>query len=142
MANYLLVFHGGGAPDTPEAQQEVMTAWTRWYDAMGDAVVDGGNPVAMSKTIASDGSVSDGGGANPASGYAVSRACRCHRRSACPDRRVGTPGHDRVHRIPDGGEATRLMLRSPDVVIRPSSSEELAIHRPHRHEVPGNALQA
>ena len=44
MANYLLAFHGGGMPETPEEQQAVMTAWMAWYGTLGDSVVDGGNP--------------------------------------------------------------------------------------------------
>jgi hypothetical protein len=62
MTNYLLIFHGGGAPEGDEAQAEVMMAWTRWYDDMGAAVVD------------ADGSGHAGGGANPATGYAIIRA--------------------------------------------------------------------
>ena len=41
---------------------------------MGAAVVDGGNPVGMSSTINPDGSVTDNGGANPASGYSLVEA--------------------------------------------------------------------
>ena len=37
-------------------------------------MLDGGNPVAMTKTVASDGSVSDGGGTNPLSGYSLLEA--------------------------------------------------------------------
>ena len=37
-------------------------------------MVDGGNPVGATSTIASDGSTSDGGGANPATGYSVIQA--------------------------------------------------------------------
>jgi hypothetical protein len=74
MTNYLLIFHGGGAPDGEEAQAEVMTAWTHWYDEMGEAVVDGGNPVSQAVTIDADGSGHAGGGANPATGYAIIRA--------------------------------------------------------------------
>ncbi len=71
MANYLLVFHGGGMAETEEAQQKSMAEWGAWYEQMGSAVVDGGNPTSQARTINSDGSVSDGGGANPATGYAI-----------------------------------------------------------------------
>jgi hypothetical protein len=74
MPNYLLAFHGGGMPETPEAQARVMAAWGKWYEALGAAVVDGGNPVGQTRTIAASGSVSDGGGANPVSGYSVIKA--------------------------------------------------------------------
>jgi hypothetical protein len=63
MANLLLAYHGGGTPDTEEAQAEVMQAWVGWFASLGDAVVDAGNPIGRSKTVASDGSVTDARGA-------------------------------------------------------------------------------
>jgi len=38
------------------------------------ALVDGGNPVMKAKTISSKGSVSEGGGQNPVSGYSLIKA--------------------------------------------------------------------
>jgi hypothetical protein len=58
-------------PETEEEQAKVMAAWGEWYGKLGAAVVDGGNPVGQTRTIASDGSTSEGGGANPVSGYAI-----------------------------------------------------------------------
>ena len=57
MPNYLLVFHGGTAPQSEEEGRKVMQEWTSWMDGLGAAVVDGGNPVGTSKTISPDGSV-------------------------------------------------------------------------------------
>lgn len=74
MANYVLVYHGGGMPEGEAEQQQVMAAWGSWFGDLGAAVVDGGNPVGAATTIASDGSTSDGGGANPATGYSVIEA--------------------------------------------------------------------
>ena len=71
MANYLLAYHGGGMPETEEQQAQVMTAWGAWYEKLGAAIVDGGNPIGAWATMASDGSVSDGGGANPITGYTI-----------------------------------------------------------------------
>src|SRR5947209_7974781 len=75
MANYLLLFSGGSMPETPAEQAAVMQAWTAWFGSLGSALVDGGNPTTgQAKTIASDGSVSDGtGGATP-SGYSIIKA--------------------------------------------------------------------
>jgi hypothetical protein len=73
MANYLLVFHGGSMPESPEGGAKVMQAWTDWFGTLGDKLVDAGNPVSQVKTIAANGSVSDGG-ANPSSGYSVIKA--------------------------------------------------------------------
>jgi hypothetical protein len=72
--NYLLAYHGGGMPETPEEIARVMAAWGAWYGKLGPAIVDGGNPVGQAKSIASNGAVSDGGGANPITGYTIIKA--------------------------------------------------------------------
>ena len=74
MAKYLFVYHGGSTPDSEEEVAEVMDAWGNWLGSMGSAVIDGGNPVGISSTVNPDGSVTDNGGANPASGYSLIEA--------------------------------------------------------------------
>lgn len=74
MAKYLFVYHGGGIPDTEAEQKKAMDAWGAWMGSMGAAVIDGGNPVGKSSTVNSDGSVTDNGGSNPASGYGLFEA--------------------------------------------------------------------
>ena len=71
MPKYVYAYHGGGGAATPEQQESAMKAWMSWFESIGANVVDGGNPVGASKTILADGSVKDGGGANPLSGYSV-----------------------------------------------------------------------
>lgn len=70
MPNYMLAYHGGKMPETPEEGAAVMEKWGAWFGGMGDAVVDGGNPVGISKTVGVDG-VADNGGSNPLSGYSI-----------------------------------------------------------------------
>ena len=72
MANYVLVYHGGGMPESPEEGAKVMQAWDIWFGELGDSLVDGGNPASATKTIAADGSVSD----DPSgpSGYSILKA--------------------------------------------------------------------
>jgi hypothetical protein len=70
MAKFLLAYHGGKAPDSPEEGEKVMAAWMAWFGGMGDAVVDPGNPVGQSHTVTAKGAVADGG-ANPVSGYSI-----------------------------------------------------------------------
>src|SRR6266705_207945 len=61
MANFVLLYSGGSMPETEAEQAAVMQAWGAWYGALGSAVVDGGNPFTpVAKSIASDGTVSDG----------------------------------------------------------------------------------
>lgn len=71
MAKYVLAFHGGGMPETEEEQAAVMAAWGAWMEGLGAALLDPGNATGQSKTIRADGSVTDGGGANPVSGYTL-----------------------------------------------------------------------
>jgi hypothetical protein len=72
MANYVLVYHGGSMPESPEEGAKVMQAWTDWFGVIGSALVDGGNPASQTKTISADGSVRDD--ANGPSGYSVIKA--------------------------------------------------------------------
>lgn len=72
MTNYVLTYHGGeGMPESQEEQDKIMAAWGAWFGQLGDKVVDGGNPFAVHRSIAPDGSVSDGGPASGLSGYSV-----------------------------------------------------------------------
>lgn len=61
MPNYVLAYTGGGMPETEAEQQAEMAAWGEWYGRLGAAVVDGGNPFGAAATVASDGTVSQGG---------------------------------------------------------------------------------
>jgi hypothetical protein len=70
MAKYLLAFRGGSMPETPEPQAQVMGAWTAWFERLGAAVADPGNPTSQGKTINPDGSVS-GDGRPSLSGYSI-----------------------------------------------------------------------
>ena len=69
MPNYLLVFHGGTAPQSEEEGRKVMQEWTSWMDGLGAAVVDGGNPASRTKTIGGGGTVTDT--SNGPSGYSI-----------------------------------------------------------------------
>ena len=74
MAKYALIYHGGGTPETEDEQAAVMAAWGAWMEGLGSALKDPGNAFGNSSTINSDGSVTAGGGANPASGYTLLEA--------------------------------------------------------------------
>lgn len=75
MATFVLLYSGGSMPATEAEQAAVMQAWGGWYERLGDAVVDGGNPFALSaRSITSDGAVSQGPIGTPVSGYTILRA--------------------------------------------------------------------
>lgn len=75
MAKYLLLYHGGGMPETEEETAAVMKAWEVWYVGLGAAVADPGNPFTpMAKTVSSDGKISGGAAGGMASGYTILEA--------------------------------------------------------------------
>jgi hypothetical protein len=75
MANFLLLYSGGGMPETEEENARVLQAWTNWYNQLGQAVVDPGNPLMpMAKSIASNGMVSDGPVGTMMTGYTILKA--------------------------------------------------------------------
>jgi hypothetical protein len=71
MAKYLLSYHGGGMPDSEEEGAKIMAAWGAWMEQLGPALADAGAPTGSTATIAADGSTTDGGGANPVTGYSL-----------------------------------------------------------------------
>lgn len=74
MPKFVLAYHG--APQFKSKADGVahMAAWTAWRQGLGKAVVDRGLPLSASRTIHPDGTVVDGGGANPLVGYTVLQA--------------------------------------------------------------------
>jgi hypothetical protein len=70
MADYILAYHGGNKPESAEQGAEMMAKWKAWIAGLGDAVVNPGTPLGMSR-IVSAGGVSDDGGSNPMSGFSV-----------------------------------------------------------------------
>jgi len=75
MGEYVLLYSGGRTPETEEEQADVMKAWASWFEKIGGAVRDQGNPFTpAAKSIASDGTVKDGPVGSMASGYSILRA--------------------------------------------------------------------
>jgi len=73
MPNYVFAYHGGRKPDTPEEGAAHMAKWKAWLEGLGEAVVNPGTPLGMSKTVSAEG-VADGGGPNPMSGFSILKA--------------------------------------------------------------------
>lgn len=74
MTKFLLVYHGGDAPQSKEEGEKVMAAWGQWIGGLGGALVDVGNPTGQARTVAPGGRVTDGGGSNPTTGYSILEA--------------------------------------------------------------------
>ncbi len=72
MSNFLLLYTGGGMPETEAEQAEVLKAWESWLGSLGAAVVDAGNPTSpAAKHIMSDGSVGEGPEGTMVTGYSI-----------------------------------------------------------------------
>ena len=71
MTNFVLLYTGGTMPESEEQVAEVMAAWGAWYGAMGESVVDGGNPFSNAMHVNADGA-HEGAGTEPGvTGYTV-----------------------------------------------------------------------
>ena len=61
MAKFMLLYRSTSDPmemmanATPEQMQEGMKPWLDWFGKLGSAVVDGGNPLGNSATLAGNG---------------------------------------------------------------------------------------
>ena len=73
MPNYIIAYHGGKKPESPEEGAKHMAKWQAWVDGLGDAAVNPGTPLGKSKIVSSAG-VSDDGGSNPLSGFSIVKA--------------------------------------------------------------------
>ncbi len=93
MPNFVFAYHGGKKPESPEEGAKLKAKWNDWLDGLGDAVVNPGTPLGMSKTVSSDG-VSDDGGSNPLSGFSIVNAgsmdAALEMAKACPFLEMGT----------------------------------------------------
>ncbi len=71
MTKFMLLYSGGGMPEEEEERNAIMAQWMAWYGAVGEAVVDGGNPFGASKSVTGAG-VNDGPVSSPVStGYTI-----------------------------------------------------------------------
>ncbi|SCM67104.1 YciI family protein [Donghicola eburneus] len=87
MAKFLYGYHGGKMPETEAEEQASIAAWVAWVTKYEASMPDPGNPVGQSKTVSASG-ISDDGGANPLSGYAIIEAANIDEATAianeCP----------------------------------------------------------
>ena len=70
MPHFLFAYYGGKQPETPAETELEIERWQSWFDWIGPAIVDPGNPVGTAKTVSPEG-VTDSGGDNPMSGYTI-----------------------------------------------------------------------
>ena len=73
MSDYIIAYHGGKKPESPEAGAKQMAKWKAWIEGLGDAVVNPGTPLGKSKIVSAAG-VSDDGGPNALTGFSIVKA--------------------------------------------------------------------
>src|SRR4051812_1239053 len=73
MSKFVFVYRGGKPGATPEEQDKIMAVWGKWFEELGDTLVDGGNPFGPPKSVTSSG-VRDGAEGQPASGFSIVNA--------------------------------------------------------------------
>jgi hypothetical protein len=93
MPNFVIAYHGGSKPESPEEGAKHMAKWKAWLGGLGEAVVNPGTPLGKSKTVSAKG-VSDGGGPNALTGYSIvmadSMESALEMAKACPFLEMGT----------------------------------------------------
>lgn len=67
MAKFIYLYSGGTYPETPEEAEKIMADWGAWMGGLGDALVDGGNPLGDKVNLGE-------GGATPVNGYSFVEA--------------------------------------------------------------------
>ncbi len=92
MPNYVLAYHGGKTPESPEEGAKQMANWKAWLGGLGDAVVNPGTPLGKAKKVSSSG-VSDDGGSDPLLGFSILKAdsmdAALEMAKACPTLEIG-----------------------------------------------------
>ena len=70
MPHFLFAYHGGKMLETEAETEAEIARWQGWFDNIGAAIVDPGNPIGEARTVSDTGIVDDGG-PNPLSGYSI-----------------------------------------------------------------------
>ncbi len=73
MPEYIIAYHGGKEPESPETGPAQMEKWKAWIGDLGDAVVNPGTPLGESKFVSSTG-VSDDGESEALTGFSIVEA--------------------------------------------------------------------
>ena len=73
MSTYIIAYHGGKKPESPEEGAKHMKKWQEWIKNLGDNVVNPGTPLGSSKIVSSEG-VSDITGPDRLTGFAMVKA--------------------------------------------------------------------
>ena len=70
MPQYIIAYHGGRKPESPEEGASQMSKWKDWVMGLGDAAVNPGQPLKNTRIVSADG-VSESSGEHSMSGYSI-----------------------------------------------------------------------
>ena len=70
MPKFMIAYHGGNRPSSPEEGKTHMENWKKWIADLGDTVINPGTPLPTSKIVTNNG-VEDDSNANAMNGFAV-----------------------------------------------------------------------
>jgi len=73
MPNYIIAYHGGEKPATPEDGQKQMQKFMNWVGELGEKMVNPGTPLGMSKIVSSTG-ITDETSPNRLTGFSIVKA--------------------------------------------------------------------
>ena len=73
MPEFIIAYHGGKEPESPEEGAKHMERWKAWLGNLGDAVVNPGTPLKDVKTVTADG-MTDATGDDRLTGFTVVNA--------------------------------------------------------------------
>ncbi len=73
MTNFMMAYYGGKQPSSKEEGMAQMENWKTWVNSLGEAIVDPGTPLPISKIVTSGG-VEDDNDPNSMKGFAVVKA--------------------------------------------------------------------
>ena len=73
MPNFIITYHGGERPNSPEEGKAHMKKWQEWIASLGEAVVNPGTPLSKTSFVNIDG-IDESGAISAMSGYAVVKA--------------------------------------------------------------------
>jgi len=61
MPNYIIAYHGGEKPESPEEGARQRARWQAWMTGLGEAIVNPGTPLGKSMIVSRSGVAEDGG---------------------------------------------------------------------------------
>lgn len=73
MANFMIAYYGGKQPSSKEEGMAQMNKWKAWVEDLGEAIVNPGTPLPVSKIVTLN-SVEDDNDPNSMKGFAIVKA--------------------------------------------------------------------